>query len=535
MHGGGSVSSEESSLLIGELWWWMIMQCSPDFLVIVHSAMYGAPTVTGLGNHMNAMHKDIQHAARSRYVQMLEGEYLRNQHCRYCGFTSKANTPKAQNRKHRCAVVVQLAALLVVHDGRFGECRGSSGRSRDEDFSGASAKRSESREGRLHRGRSCEASSSTIRRRVIRKSRPTSAELGKEITAHTQAQQQQEEEQSNSSRVFRRPAALGDAAVQVMYQTGGHAKLAQTGYGDDPAYVNRSRWTRSAIVSHLGEMEGTEASAAHLHFLSAPLDIVSCIAGGADLAAQQTGDTSSYTRHVAAGSQERTGQPRSSILVSHVESREAGACPTRDKALDIVRCPVPCEGYPLSSHSWGDPPISRLATSQCQDAVADSCFHARSWNAIESSDARPSTSVRLGAELVSSADRCAVATCDTSEVKAVSGDPAAAGPDECVIVDLQASSTATSLIRTAVTTAGVPTTMQVEFLSHIYINTGVVCYMNSVMTVLGWCWCSLTNFRRLGRLHELLNHLLAEKVRILMLESRIWERNDALAFSTHSA
>ena len=145
-----------------------------DSYIIVLCVTCGAHTA-GVVEHQIDVHKEHSLAAKSAYVQLLEGERLRTGHCRHCGFTSKALTAKGQNRSHRCSIAVQLAFLTVAHAERSSVIRSGLGRSGDEDLSGNPPQlQTDSRQAGHGGGGGSkeETASGLVRRRICKKSKP---------------------------------------------------------------------------------------------------------------------------------------------------------------------------------------------------------------------------------------------------------------------------------------------------------------------------------------------------------------------------
>ena len=200
-------------------------------------------------------------------------------------------------------------------------------------------------------------------------------------------------------------------------------------------------------------------------------------------------------------------------------SEEAAATANRSEAIDPVRCPVPAQ----DCHLIGGP--TSCASVPCTEAFErqhdfENCgFLARDWPEINSGRPCSSASVRPCDEFLSSVDRRSASSVDLAEVEVVSGHKRANRQDD-MTSSLQTPTTASSssVVLDHFSVEGLHHVDHEMFLSQTYINTGNVCYMISIMTALGWCWCHLPSPRRLGRLHHLLQLLHASKVKILMLD-----------------
>ena len=470
--------------------------------------------------HLSGAHTSLYQQVPTQYTNMLEGEQLRTKYCRYCGFTSQANTPKAQNRPHRCGVVVQLAVLSVAHAARSGISRGSTGGSGDEDISRSPTISHQSRTGRIHRGRGCkeEASHPTIRRRICRKSRPENEA--------TQAESAAEEEggRDKLESIHRRIDAVGGSSVQAMHTTRGCAQRAEAGHRVCSSHVNRSRRSCPTPSSYIRKVEGTETQSANFHHKPTSAHLVPLALGGAPVAPQQVSRSSLHRPDVAAGSPERLDRSASCIRLPQMESRQEDVRSDGSEAIDHLGCAIQSEDVAGSQCSRSSSQVSCSSTTKCQHELEDCGFLARSRSEIYTGKSCSSASFGAGHELIPADARGSIASLDLATLEALPRDQREAGLHQCIDA-VQATSTASTCfghpnVGLSLTSlvSGPPTMEQAQFLSHTYMNPGVVCYMNSVMTALGWCWVLLQNRRQLGRLHRLLQHLLDEKVKILMLD-----------------
>ena len=468
-------------------------------------------------------HPEMHKRANDLYVSRLEGERLITGYCRYCGFTSKAASKKAQNRTHKCGLIVQLAALKATHADRDGTKCGSSSRPRDDDVQGTSPQLGcKPRSGRPCRG-GAEEETATSRRRICRKSRPQIPESSAaEPPQTTTSQSEAPWLQFGLTGQQRRPHSASSPGLSLVHQTGGYAQLIEAGYGDDSAHGYRFQRV-SRPTSESGRfMERKAAPTADLSNKPTATHTVPLSLGGVPNAPNQASHSSLHRRDVATSSKQWSGRQGVCIHISDLECRDKEVGGHHPEAPEVGGCAVSGQDLDVAPNPRHHPSLSFSAPLKPDNELQDGSLPPRDWTSSQSGGSCPSTSVRPCAELVPYAHRSSVEALNSPTVCSMPRDQDEDRKDRRNLDDVQAlsgpSSRCPSQNIAQIAFTGQPSTKITNFLSHTYVNTGVVCYMNAVTSAIGWCWCHLSDPEVMGRFHRMLHHLLAEKVRILLLD-----------------
>ena len=492
------------------------------------------PDTTAIKRHQCYMHPVHHKKGEKRYVLLLEGEFLRTRHCRYCGFASKANSEKALNRRHYCGVVGQLAVLLSAHDERSSLFGSSCSGARDDDLQRSHAELGNGtrRQGPRCGGRSQEETA-PVRRRCSRKSRPKSSSSAAAPAATEAAVKIPETatEEGQFQDLTRRIAAASDTSISPLHTTRRYAELSPHGYEHDPTYVYRSRWPCTTTHQSGRKVEGTAPHSASHDFKPTASHLVSFAFGGAGYKNQQARFAPSLRSDVAAGSQCEASESGLCIPLQGLESRTAAPDPNRSETSYHRRCSVPSENSHVTDGTRSDPSFSLTEATEPTNVIKDSRFHARDRSANFRGQSCPPALVSVGVECISSVDRSTASPSNSTEIQAMSRDPRADKQDGPLSeLEALAKSLATSSsTQTLSSAAGQPTPLQAMYQVQTYVNPDNVCYMNSIIAGLSWCWCCLSQPERLGRLHQLLHHLLTKKTRDLLLDPEYGNRSCSMA------